>query len=275
MNCQTCQFEIEEVKASERLSDEASAHLSVCAVCRAFHDERQALKKLVGSLESVNAPADFDFRLRARLAAAKETGTHHFSWRSFLASAPAIGIAAMFALLIAAVVFYNQTKKSAVAENPGLAAAPAPERGEGQTSANPPAQTVANAPQIREDIREDNGAAMAAVVNRQRSRASVNGKQAVRRESPQTGVKDSPIVSNEMASRPAPQIVPGSNGAPVDTGMEGIASLPVRSASQPMRVFVDERSGGKRTLTLEPVVFGSQDLTGSKTPRMASSQGIW
>lgn len=273
MNCQTCQFEIEEVMASERLSDDACAHLSACAVCRAFHDERQALKKLVGSLEVVSAPADFDFRLRARLAVAKEADTRHFSWRSFIASAPAIGIAAAFALLVAAVVFYNQTKKPAGAEKPGLAATQAPEQREERTNAIT-TQTANREPQSREEIRKDKGAALAAIDKRQPSGASVKGKQPVRRESPQRGANDTPLDSNEMASRAAPEFVPDQN-APLNAGVDGVASLPVRSASQPMRVFVDERGGTKRTLTLAPVVFGSQDLTGNHTPRMASSQGVW
>jgi hypothetical protein len=42
-----------------------------------------------------------------------------------------------------------------------------------------------------------------------------------------------------------------------------------------MRVFVDDRDGAKRTLTLEPVIFGSQDFTGRERPSIASSQGIW
>lgn len=273
MNCQTCQFEIEEVKATERLSDDARTHLSVCAVCRAFHDERQALKKLVGSLEAVSAPADFDFRLRARLAAAKGAGTHHFSWRSFVASAQAVGIAAAFALLVAAVVFYNQTKKSAVTERPDVAAVQLPGQTQEPLSATP-APTAVRAPELSGEIGEDNGVPLTVANRRQPSRANVNGKQNVRRESSQPGVNDSQIISNDMASRPAPQIVPG-NSAPFKAGMEGMVSLPVRSASQPMRVFVDERGGTKRTLTLEPVVFGSQDFTGNNTPRVASSQGIW
>jgi hypothetical protein len=274
MNCQTCQFEIEDLRANEPLSEEARAHLSVCPVCRAFHDERQALRKLVGSLESVSAPADFDFRLRARLAAAKEAGNHRFSWRSFLASAPAIGVAATFALLVAAVVFYNQMKKSPVTERPGLTAAvPSPERKPEQESVN--ASQTANAPETPDEIRKDDGAAATVAVVGQRPRGNSNGgKQSIRREATQTGAVDSQIISNDIAVRSAPQIV-RDGAAPFNAGTNAV-ELPVRSASQPMRVFVDDRSGAKRAVTLEPVIFGSQDFTGgSATPRMASSQGIW
>lgn len=276
MNCQTCQFEIEEVRATERLSDSARLHLSTCAVCRAFHDERQALKRLVGSLEAVTAPPDFDFRLRARLAAAKEGGNHRSSWHSFLASAPAIGIAAAFALLVAAVVFYNQTKKSATVETQDVAAVKSQTQRPEQANAGSAPQLVSTAPEIIGRGDENNVVSPTISNKRGRSRGNSNGKQSpVRRESPQTTANDSPIVSNEMALLPAPQILPGGGNAPFRAGVNGVASLPVRSASQPVRVFVDERGGTKRTLTLEPVVFGSQDLTGGNRERVASSQGIW
>jgi hypothetical protein len=43
--------------------------------------------------------------------------------------------------------------------------------------------------------------------------------------------------------------------------------LPVRSSLQPVRVSLDEKGGAKRTVTLEPVVFGSQDFTGRNLTR--------
>src|SRR3954469_25315396 len=98
MNCQACQIEIEELELGELLSEAARMHIRACSPCRAFHDERQSLRKLVGSLEPVAAPSDFDFRLRARLAAVSNGGSRHFSLRSVLSSAPAVALAASFAL---------------------------------------------------------------------------------------------------------------------------------------------------------------------------------
>src|SRR4028119_525229 len=70
MNCQKCKNEIEERDLRrESLSDAAEAHLSACADCRVFGAERLALRRLVGGLEKVSAPADFDFRMRARMVA--------------------------------------------------------------------------------------------------------------------------------------------------------------------------------------------------------------
>ena len=278
MNCQTCRFEIEELKTSERLSDEARAHLSVCAVCRAFHDERQALKKLVGSLEVVSAPADFDFRLRARINAAKGAGNHRSSWRSFLASAPAIGLAASFALIVAAVVFYNQTKPRPSTINQPEAVAVKPSDSI-PAQANPDAshttEASAKAQQITSGGKQDEDSLIATTgVKNPRARAIGNGKQGARRESSRPGADAEQLPSNDLAVSPAPQLVP-NGAAPFNAGTNLVVELPVRSASQPMRVFVDDRDGAKRTVTLEPVIFGSQDFTGRNLSRTQSSQGIW
>jgi hypothetical protein len=278
MNCQTCRFEIEELKTDERLSDEARAHLSVCPVCRAFHDERQALKKLVGSLELVSAPADFDFRLRARINAAKGAGNHRSSWRSFLASAPAIGLAASFAVIVAAVVFYNQTKPAASTDNQQTAVAGKPSDSK-PAQANPASADTTEVSETAKPLtsggKQEEAAVIATTgVKNPRSRTNGNGKQSARRELPRPGTDAEQLPSNDLVVRPAPQIVPGG-ASPFNAGTNLVVELPVRSASQPMRVFVNDRDGAKRTVTLEPVIFGSQDFTGRNMSRTQQSQGIW
>jgi hypothetical protein len=276
MNCQTCRIEIEEMEMHAHLSEKARAHLSVCQVCRAFHDERQSLKRLVGSLEAVTAPADFDFRLRARINAVKSAGGSRSSWRSFLASAPAIGLAASFALLVAAVVIYNQFKRvPTAAPQPSEIAQQAPNLKPEQESSLP-VSTSSNSDNANgtssPDVKDDK-LVLTADVKRPRSRTT--GKSVSRPRSTPAKANDSQRLSNEFASNPAPVITPG-NHLPLDAGgTSPVAELSVRSASQPMRVSVDDRGGMKRTVTLEPVIFGSQDLTGRNTSRMASSQGIW
>lgn len=277
MNCQTCRIEIEELETSERLSDVARAHLSVCALCRAFHDERQSLKRLIGGLGAVNAPPDFDFRLRARISAAKTAGNHHSSWRTFLASAPAIGLAATFALLLAGIVIYNQTKsKSSATGNPVATSAKLPEQKPVQASLNPaPAGNAPVAAQQASGITgKDEVGAVAVAIKNQRSGRTGSNRNVARRESSQPGANDSPIMSNDTAVRSAQQLFP-NGAAPFNAEINGVVELPVRSASQPVRVFIDDKSGAKRTLTLEPVIFGSQDLMGRNTSRAAASQGIW
>src|SRR5439155_8036638 len=70
MECRATRREIDE--GGEQLSAPALQHVASCAPCLAFQSERARLRGLLTSLEPVTAPADFDFRLRARIAAQTE-----------------------------------------------------------------------------------------------------------------------------------------------------------------------------------------------------------
>jgi hypothetical protein len=123
-------------------------------------------------------------------------------------------------------------------------------------------------------MKSDNNPAVAVKVKNPRPRAGDNSKNVARRESNQPRANEPQIVTNEMALHPAQQILP-KGVSPFNAGMNQIVELPVRSASQPMRVFVNDVSGTKRRVTLAPVTFGSQDFAGLDPSRMGSSQGIW
>src|SRR5713226_2461923 len=103
-DCKTIRREIEEANLDDLLSNEANEHLRTCAECRRFHGDRRALRDLIGSLETVGAPADFDFRLRARLAREKPSN----GYGSFLLSARPISAAALVVLIaVVALVVRN------------------------------------------------------------------------------------------------------------------------------------------------------------------------
>ena len=99
MNCKTCRDEIEELEGAEPLSPSASAHLDSCPNCLAFRKERLALRQMIGSLEVVDAPADFDFRLRARLATLKGREPGPIAWSRFAPGGWALALAASFVIL--------------------------------------------------------------------------------------------------------------------------------------------------------------------------------
>jgi hypothetical protein len=285
MNCQSCRIEIEELEKSESLSKAASAHLNACSSCGAFYNERLSLRRLVGSLEPVTAPSDFEFRLRARIAASESAGHHHFSLRSFIASAPAISMAASFALLIAVFVAYNHFKSGSVVNNQTNEIVR-------QESAQKPEASNINASSesisSKESIASESTTNISAPdenVNRspailstgkdgQRPHVAVISRNTVRRQPKQLDAGSQQIVSRDEAVRPAPRITPQeSSQFAAKSGT--LVELPVRSSSQAMRVFVGDKSGGKRSVTFEPVIFGSQDLTGRNSSRVQTSQGIW
>jgi len=261
MNCQTCRAEIEELEAGAPLSERARAHVRVCPECWAFHDERQALRRLVGSLGPVAAPPDFDFRLRARLAAAKTNGNGRAPWLSFLSSVPAISLAAAFALLVAGFVIYKQMRpRTSVNEM----AVRQTEQGNSVEVSNQPGEV--KGPVIPETVQDVNPPVVAG-----NNPPRVVVKNNPRRSVAQQNIAKAPqIVSNDSAVLSAKETTP-ERGQPVGEVVE----LTVRPASQPVRVSLDDRSGARRTVTLEPVVFGSQDLAGRSLSRASAPQDIW
>src|SRR6185436_15951771 len=74
MNCRSVRREIEEAPLGNLLSASASDHLRECPECNLFREDRLKLHEMLSGLGGVEAPGDFDFRLRARLANEKPGG---------------------------------------------------------------------------------------------------------------------------------------------------------------------------------------------------------
>jgi hypothetical protein len=266
MNCQTCRAEIEELEAGAPLGERAGAHVRVCPECWAFHDEREALRRLVGSLGPVGAPPDFDFRLRARLAAAKADAGQRAPWLSFLSGVPAVSLAAAFALLVAGFVIYQQTRPSRPANQ--TAARQAEQGNTVEDSNRPGAAEPAVTPEVarNENPPAAEGGKPARAIVKHSPRRNVTSQSVTS----QSAARAPQIISNDSAALTAKETAP-ERGQPLGAVVE----LPVRPASQPVRVSFDERGGARRTVTLEPVVFGSQDLAGRIFSRASAPQDIW
>jgi hypothetical protein len=71
---------IDEADQPDQLHLEINRHTAQCAGCRAFADERAALRNLLASGARVSVPINFDAALRARLAEVKAQKS--FSWFS-------------------------------------------------------------------------------------------------------------------------------------------------------------------------------------------------
>lgn len=69
MNCQDFQNEFE---AADSLTQVATQHSQNCADCRDFQMAQSRVSELLQGLQRVEAPKDFDFQVRARIARQKE-----------------------------------------------------------------------------------------------------------------------------------------------------------------------------------------------------------
>src|SRR5436309_1085497 len=110
-DCRTARQKIDQAELGQRLSDDVESHVATCSSCAAFKNERTRLRELVGSLRPVAAPADFDVRLRARIAREPSETSRPFIFR-MLVSTPAIAVAAAIVVMMAAYVWISQRNHS-------------------------------------------------------------------------------------------------------------------------------------------------------------------
>ena len=71
IDCSNVRREIEEAASDEMPAGASRDHLRNCGACATFSKEQLQLKEMVASLGGVEAPADFNFKLQARLAASE------------------------------------------------------------------------------------------------------------------------------------------------------------------------------------------------------------
>jgi hypothetical protein len=276
MNCQVVRTKIEEAELDQYPGEEAAAHLSACEPCSEFQRERVALRQLVGSLGMVNAPADFDFRLRARLAASKESRRRGLFRFLHAPSAPAIALAASFALLVAAGVIFKQVQfnghGSGAREQ--LAAAPAPSSNAPASQAimREPTAVAANMDETKSATvamkHAESGPTILTAEMKPRSRSNRMMKPGEERVAPTAAstvsVGPGGNSSLEFSSRPAPVI--------------SLVAVQVPAADQPMKVSLEDGRGTTRTVSLQPVTFGSQELierNGAARVLASSPKGVW
>jgi hypothetical protein len=274
MNCQKCKIEIEETDLQrESLSRAAEAHIAACAGCRVFGEERLALRRLVGGLEKVTAPADFDFRMRALMVTERSVRAPRARWFNFSPAALSWPLAACLALVISATLYF-QTRH---AETP---ASPPAEQTHAAPVASPQssvAEVVRQSDQLgNNNIRPEVTVAPSKISPApERRRSAPQQRLAVRavvaRESAQVGESTStsltgstPRFASSGATRSESALIPVPLGAP-----EG-----------QLKVLLRDTSGEARTISVDSVSFGSRDVMrrpGATYTRasLSTNQGVW
>lgn len=80
MDCQNIRTAIDTASRFEPMGESAQRHLRSCDGCREYADEMSSFLSLLKSTPRVTAPADFDFRLRARIAEAQAKRRNPFAF---------------------------------------------------------------------------------------------------------------------------------------------------------------------------------------------------
>ena len=78
-----------------------------CVACETFSREQTKLREIVSSLGTVEAPGDFDFRLRARLADEKRAGAQSFMSGNFFFGLGSAAVVTVLLLIGSALMFLS------------------------------------------------------------------------------------------------------------------------------------------------------------------------
>lgn len=247
-NCEVIRRELEETMLNEEFSATAMSHLETCADCREFHRRQTKLRQIVGSLGTVNAPADFDFRLRARLAADAQKPTFRF-WTIAVRGLATAAVLVVFG--VGAVVVWQRTHE------------PAP-----TTVAVTPAQ---QAPTVAPPLREEAGreAGSAAHGHETVSVVADNTSPAPRKIDRQPAPKQKRSIAAVDFSNEGANVVSNTHPA-ADTA----AIFPIEASLQSLKVSLDDGRGNARTISFPTVSFGSQRVL---TPgnQYVPKGGVW
>ena len=248
--CNQVRSEIEEKDLTASLSAGAMEHLRRCRECQEFQSKETNLRRIVGSLETVAAPPDFDFRLRARLA----SEANGASYRSM----PAVRVwrmrsAAVTAMLLifAATIFVIRQNQTGEPQNNVKVVA----EGNAVQSPASPSESPTTPPEDQVLTRQDSG--------------NIAG---AKRNNPRRAL-------TATARRPTSSIDFGSQAAPVQSTNPNMASMPTfpLDVAQPsFKMSLDDVRGTSRTISVPTVSFGSRRvLNTSMSSNQYAPKGDW
>lgn len=235
-DCRVMRLEIDQSELGQRLSERAEAHLAVCGSCAAFRVERTRLRELVGSLNPVSAPADFDIRLRARLAQERDRQPRQPFIFRFAISTPAIAVAAVIVMAVGSMVWIGNRSR------PAPTAATNIQR-PGTTTSAPTVNVAVENPPSNSPALDNNIAANPRPLFSRRAGTKPANLAAG------TAVSSDFNVSRAQSYRLSP---------------DRVGEVSLTAPLNPMVVSMYDENGSKRQILLPPISFGAQRFTDSR-----------
>ncbi|MGH9969914.1 MAG: anti-sigma factor family protein [Pyrinomonadaceae bacterium] len=264
-NCKIICREIEEADAAQDVTASVMQHLQGCPQCRAFYEGRLKLRSMVASLGTVEAPPDFDFRVRSRIAK-ERAGTNSVFFSSFSLSFPSVVLATLLLILGLGFALLS-TKSPSTGTAVKTSDAPIPNK------SNTLAADQKTASPIQEVTSKGN-----LDTNKETPRLPVSPGQG---DGNRNRVFKSTVAAEGGKRRQATREF-SSTPAPVVKRDEAIASLeaspifPVEASSQPLKLSLDY-DGVSRTISVPALSFGSQRVLAVGGPSLTktASKGVW
>jgi len=246
-DCRAVRREIDESELGQRLSGQVESHVASCAACAEFRSQRSRLRELVGGLALVTAPADFDLRLRARIARDNAARSRQPFIFRFVMSTPGIAVAALAVMLVAGLVWFNQ-------RTPIQTPITASTNGTKENQVTPVVPSVGP--------ENPTGSKQSDLV----AAAPTDKRPNVGRPNASKAIVDNAPRSSDFNSSPAEAVRLSQ-----DRAGEVSLSAPVN----PMVVTVRDERGGSHKILLPPVSFGSQRFTDSRVPVNMTNSRDW
>ena len=240
--CRTARLEIDESELNQQLSDQTRRHVSQCASCRGFRAERTSLRELVGSLEPVVAPGDFEMRLRARMASERQGRARQPFIFRLVGGAPAVVAAALLVGLALTLVWFAQRNT----QTPEIARVPI------KAEANVPKAAVVPETAL---VEPNTPGTLDTKPDRQ-LRAGNPGREFNSKAGP------GGISANDYGL---------SAAASIKQIEQRAGEVSLSAPLKPMVVSMEDDRGATRRISLPPVSFGAQRLVDNHVPVSSTS----
>jgi hypothetical protein len=278
-DCKAFRREIEGAADGGAPGPSAAAHAEACAACGAELRARESLRGLVRGLGRVEAPPDFDFRLRARMAASKPGGGRGL----FARFAPAGGLAwaavAVCVLSVTAAVYFRQAQPSKGSAPNGGEVARVPE-----TTARPAASDASRFEESKtQTVNDGAGVASAGTVPAAAQRGANVKRAAYQPRERESIARDSRNDSTQVGSlvealRYAKVKLPLTNaGAAAASGVPA-QEVQLGTSAGTLRVVLRDERGA--LVPMRSVSFGSQEplsrqQAAGRSLDTKGEEGVW
>jgi hypothetical protein len=258
-DCKTYRTEFED--AAHGLSDAARAHAASCGACGEVLRAGDSLNRILRGLERIEAPADFEFRLRARIAARKG-GRGRFQLARFGSlSGYATVAAALCVLALAASLYFKPGQRHAPLEvrnvgapaiRPNGAPRPSGQTTNAPTPVSSPPITNVTLPTPASHSRNGNSPRLVALKSVKETAGVAEGRKN--------------LASNQFSELGATAIVRH-------------LVIPVSTPAEPLRVVLRDEKGTAHVVPMRTVSFGSQELLSREVagarPGAKNEEGVW